>query len=96
MLYKVVTTTLSGTSALFIVNFRQVYTVTKMTGFGFQREKRLLAKLIDQQDAEKYQAFVQKLVAIHGADKVTNWIVNDVLPTSSLDTAFFRLMRYEW
>ncbi len=94
MLYKVVTTTLSGTFARFRVNFRQVYTVTKMTGFGFQREKRLLAKLIEQQDAEKYQAFVQKLVAIHGADKVTNWVVNDILPTSSSDSMAwcYRLM----
>lgn len=57
-----------------------------MPGFGFEKEKRLLAKLIEQQNAEKYQAFVQKLVAIHGANKVTNWVVNDVLPTSSSDS----------
>ncbi len=94
MLDKVVTTTLSGTFARFKVNFRQVYTVTKMTEFGFQREKRLLAKLIEQQHPEKYQAFVQKLVAIHGADKVTNWVVNDILPRSSSDSMAwcYRLM----
>lgn len=49
-------------------------------GFGFHREKRLLSKVIETQDAAKFQALVQKLVSTYGAERVSDWVVQDILP----------------
>jgi len=80
LLYKVVTTTLSGTFIFFRVNFRQVDTVTKMTEFGFQKEKRLLVKVISSKNSKAYQELIGKLCLRLGADRAMDLVTNEVLP----------------
>lgn len=52
-----------------------------MKGFGFQKEKRLLAKIINSQNSKAYQEFIEKLCLRLGAERTTNLVVNEVLPT---------------
>lgn len=54
--------------------------------FGFQREKRLLTKVVQAKDATKFQALTEKLVLVHGAEKVTDWVVDEVLPSVGADS----------
>lgn len=44
-------------------------------GFGFQREKRLLVKVVESRDAAQYEALLEKLRTQYGAERVTDWVM---------------------
>lgn len=44
-------------------------------GFGFQREKRLLAKVVERRDAAEYEALREKLLIQYGAERVADWVM---------------------
>lgn len=52
-----------------------------MKGFGFQKEKRLITKIISSQNSEAYEKFIRKLCLRLGAERTTNLVINEVLPT---------------
>lgn len=54
-------------------------------GFGFQREKRLLAKAAESRDADQFQAIFDKLRTQYGAERVTDWLM-EILSTVSPDS----------
>ena len=52
-----------------------------MKGFGFQKEKRLITKIISSQNSEAYEKFIRKLCLRLGAERTTDLVINEVLPT---------------
>ncbi len=56
-------------------------TVVKMAGFGFQKEKRLLAKVISSQNPKAYQELIGKLCLRLGTDRAIDLVMEEVLPT---------------
>ncbi|KYC43983.1 hypothetical protein WA1_02225 [Scytonema hofmannii PCC 7110] len=52
-----------------------------MKGFGLQKEKRLLVKIISSQNSKAYQEFIGKLYLRLGIDRTTDLVINEVLPT---------------
>lgn len=55
------------------------------TDFGFDREKRLLAKVVENRDAAQYEALLEKLRTQYGAERVTDWVM-EVLATVTPDS----------
>lgn len=51
-----------------------------MTEFGFQKEKRLLTKVITSQNSKAYQELIKKLCLRLGADRARHLVMNEVLP----------------
>lgn len=52
-----------------------------MKGFGFQKEKRLITKIINSQNSEAYEKFIRKLCLRLGVERTTDLVINEVLPT---------------
>ncbi len=51
-----------------------------MTGFGFEKEKRLLAKVITNKNSKAYEELIKKLCLRLGADRTMDLVMNEVLP----------------
>lgn len=56
-----------------------------MKGFEFKKEKRLIAKIISSQNPKAYQEFIEKLCLRLGAERTTDLVLNEVLPTLPLE-----------
>ncbi|RUT06552.1 hypothetical protein DSM106972_028090 [Dulcicalothrix desertica PCC 7102] len=54
-----------------------------MKGFGFQKEKRLLIKIISSHNSKAYQEFIGKLCWKFGAERISDLFINEVLPALS-------------
>lgn len=52
-----------------------------MAGFGFHKEKRLLAKVISSQNSQTYQDLIGKLCLRLGKDRAVDLLIKEVLPT---------------
>jgi hypothetical protein len=51
-----------------------------MPGFGFEKEKRLLAKVISSKNSKAYQELIGKLCLRLGADRAMDLVTNEVRP----------------
>lgn len=51
-----------------------------MPGFGFEKEKRLLAKVISSKNSKAYEELIKKLCLRLGEDRARHLVMNEVLP----------------